>query len=347
MTFKAHLNLKVILLIIISTLSTSIGIARVQNDSTKTNIIESNKSSEFINQREGFPEINIQNNLPENSTDYISAIIPLLTLVLGFILNKWYDSFMKKKHEIEEGTQWIENFIQLREPLQKQTNSLSEYIPLNDENHFEISDPSFQVRLECQVFSTLDEKSLVTFLSNDKNKLTCKDSIICAGKLIDVVKIIKSNADFYKDTIKQMKVEVSNNITLFNPIFSEFKMKVAEYWDYANAEYEENSSELIEAGKMSNLMKRHVLPHIDSGEFNLFDLADQFIKPFFDATFIDRENEKIKEINKLLHNCDMYLKAIKMEKKYFRIKLEKILTQFNEAKSSIDEILENPKLSER
>jgi hypothetical protein len=281
----------------------------------------------------------IQNNIPESGSDYLSAIIPILTLILGFILNKWYERWTNNKKSKEIGALWAEHFIQLQEPLKKQIEKLTEYIPINDENHFEITDPYFNIRLNCNEFSSLDEKGLIHYLNSGRNKLDYRQSIILAGQLKDIVKLIEHNSSSYKEHIKIMTNEVSSHISLVNPVLNEFKILVAEYWDNAYAEYSEEDPRMVEVKNMHHLMKEHILRHLDSGEFDLFKLTDDFIKPFFAATFVDRENPRVENINRLLNSIDMQIKAIKMEKKYFRIKLEKVLKSYREQLKSVDEML--------
>jgi hypothetical protein len=291
------------------------------------------------------PQIVIQNNIPESGTDYFSAIIPILTLILGFILNKWYERWTNNKKTKEIGTQWAEHFIQLQEPLKQQFEKLTKYILLNDENHFEITDPYFNIRLNCNEFSSLDEKGLIHYLNNGKNKLDYKQSIILAGQLKDIIKLIEHNSSSYKEQIKIMTNEVSSHISLINPILNEFKIQVAKYWDYANTEYTDEDPRMVEAKKMNNLMREHILPNLDSGEFDLFKLSDAFIKPFFASTFVDREHPRIENINSLLNSIDMHIKAIRMEKKYFRINLEKILEHYKEQLFSVSEMILKPVIS--
>lgn len=291
------------------------------------------------------PGITIQNNIPDTKTDYLYAIIPLLTLILGFVLNKWYDNYTTRKKQKETGSQWIVNFIQLSEPLKNQILSMQKYIPLNDENHFKITNPSFEISLDCDVFRTLDSNSIIPYFNKGKNKISYKEAIILAGNLKNTIKIIEQNSDEYKKQINVMKHEVSNHISLFNPIFNDFKILVNEYWNYVNEEHSENAEKIGEAKKMYDLMMTHVLPYIESGEFDLFKLGNEFIKPFFKATFLDREDQKIQEINRLLNLCDMHIKAIKMEKKYFKIRLEKVLECYQIQLERISEITSNPKIT--
>ncbi len=290
-------------------------------------------------------QIIIQNNIPENETDYLAAIIPIITLILGFILNKWYERFTSKKKLKEIGSQWVEYFIQLQEPLRTQVEKLSDYIPLNDENHFGITDPYFSMRLDCQEFSSLDEKGLIHYINSGKNKLDYRKSVILAGQLNDVVKLIEHNSKYYKDQISIMTTEVSSHISLINPLLNEFKILVVQYWDFANAEYIESDPRIVSAKQMYQLMQTHIIPHVDSGEFDLFKIGDEFVKPFFDATYVDRENSRIENINRILNSIDMHIKAIRMEKKYLRIKLEKVLKSYQEQLISVSGIILQPAIS--
>jgi hypothetical protein len=134
---------------------------------------------------------------------------------------------------------------------------------------------------------------------------------------------------------------------MINPLLNEFKILVVQYWDYANQEFTEYDPRMVEAKKIDALMRSHILPHLDSGEFDLFKLGDDFVKPFFDATFTDRENPLIENINRHLNNIDMHIKAVRMEKKYFRIKLEKVLKSYQEQLNSVSEMILKPVISSK
>lgn len=316
------------------------GVLNKSKDSLSSSVLVSD-SSQIL------PQIVIQNNIPESGPDYLSAIIPIFTLILGFVLNKWYERWTKTKKSKEIGAQWLEHFIQLKEPLKKQIEKLTEFIPLNDENHWEITDPYLNIRLNCNEFSSLDDKCLIVYLNSGKNKLDYRQSIILAGQLKDIIKLIEHNSTSYKGHFKIMSDEVSSHISMVNPVLNEFKILVAEYWDYANAEYTHEDPRILEATKMRNLMEEYILPYLDSGEFDLFKLSNDFIKPFFATTFVDRDNPRIENINRLLNSIDMHIKAIKMEKKYFRIKLEKVLKSYQEQLKAVDGMLLKAAISDK
>lgn len=313
----------------------------------KANIAKSQKTIKKAAPEILIPQITIENNIPEAQTDYLSAIISIVSLVLGFILNKWYDNYMNKKKLKEIGTQWAEHFIQLKEPLEKQIEKLTEYIPLNDENHFEITDPFFNIRLDCKEFSGLDDKGLIYHLNSGKNKLSYKESVAFAGQIKDVIKLIERNSIYYKDQITIMTTEVSNHISMINPLLNEFKILVVQYWDYANTEFTGIDFRMDEAIKMQELMQTHILPLIDSGEFDLFKIGDEFVRPFMEACYIDRENPIMENILRLLNSIDMHIKAIRMEKKYYRIKLEKVLKNYKEQLNSVSEMILKPVISSK
>jgi hypothetical protein len=345
--------MKVILSLILVLLSFSVVHADTSTAVLKTPVKTVNKTikvkktekSTKADSKNSVPQITIQNNIPEVQTDYLSAVISIVSLVLGFVLNKWYDSYTSKKKLKEIGTQWAEHFIQLKEPLEKQIEKLTEYIPLNDENHFEITDPYFNLRLDCKEFSALDDKGLIHHLNIGKNKLDYKGSVVMAGQIKDVIKLIESNSSYYKDQITIMTNEVSSHISMINPVLNEFKILVVQYWDFANSEFEENDFRLDDANRMNALMQTYILPHLDSGEFDLFKLGDEFVKPFFEATYTDRENPMMENINRHLNTIDMHIKAIRMEKKYFRIKLEKVLKSYQEQLKAVSEMIQKPVIS--
>lgn len=288
--------------------------------------------------------INVNNNIPEATTDYLTTWMPIITLILGLFITKLYDIVIKRSKTKKEAQEWIENYIQLKDSLVTQIIEMKDYIPRNDENRFEIDDPSLEINLMCDSFTNLNNKSLVPYLMQGKDKLLKREAISLAGKMKGLLAILENTSLNYKLNYSELRSETSTRIALFNEDFNSFRMKCAEYSNYAIETYTGGTQEMIAHNKMFELIKTQITPFIDNGELDLFKVGNNFVKPFFEQTYIDRNNPMMKEITQLLNRCDLHIKALKMEKKYFRIRLEKNLKSYEKSLTQLNSDLTNKKL---
>lgn len=75
-------------------------------------------------------------------------------------------------------------------------------------------------------------------------------------------------------------------------------------------------------------MLSEIEPYLDNGKYNLFEF-EKLLSIHFQNAHVDRSNPTMAEAIVFLNHCSTNIKAIKMEKRYFRIKLEKGLKYIN------------------
>lgn len=164
--------MRLILLITIVFISASSCAQDLFEGESNKDSLKKTEVSPIIAQSPNGKRVIINNNIPEGGVDLVTPIVSILSIIIGFVLNKWYDNYIDDKRIENEGNLWVENLIQLREPLERQIKILEEFIPLNDENTFEFQDLQFVVALECDEFKALDGRTLVPFL---KQKLRVRN----------------------------------------------------------------------------------------------------------------------------------------------------------------------------
>jgi len=279
--------------------------------------------------------LNVNNNLPQEKSDYFNTFMPILTLFLGFILTKGYDFAVSKFKMKSSAKQWLENFIQLKTPLDQQIIDIKEYLPQFDGTNFELKDPKFSLFLNCEVLKSLDNKVLVPYFSKGFGKMPYKEAVVLTGELKNLVNIIEHDSSNYVQSYKNMQSEISTHITLFNEVFNLFRVKWMEYGTFVEINYKKGSAEFLEFVKMGQLMTEYIHPHVDDGEFDLFLLGREYVKPFFEATYTDKSNPILNDVIIYLNKCDQHIKAIKMEQKYLKIRLEKIQKSYIDTQLSM------------
>lgn len=199
----------------------------------------------------------------------------------------------------------------------------------------------FVVALECDEFKALDGRTLVPFLKQKVKGTEQKEAIILAGQIKSIIKIIESNSIGVKEVYSSLKISINPFMSEFQKSFNDFRLSVGKYLDFAFNTYTTGTAQHVAAENIKKLMLSEIEPYLDNGKYNLFEFEKTFIDPFFKNAHVDRSNPTMAEAIVFLNHCSTNIKAIKMEKRYFRIKLEKRLKIYKSNLDVLDGVLNN------
>ena len=133
--------------------------------SKKSNLVL--KDSLIINKKE---PIVIKLESSQNS-DNFKYIFPIITLLLGISLNKFFEHRNKRRNTKKTGKRWLAELRILNEPLEKHIIDIDKYLEVQNKGFFAIHSPTVFTTLDCEVFNSLDKTELVEYLEYfKKNK---------------------------------------------------------------------------------------------------------------------------------------------------------------------------------
>ena len=280
------------------------------------------------------PNIEITNVLPKSSENILDKLIPLISLLIGFFLGKLYEAYEKRKSMVRKGKEWIENFIQLEDSLVTQVDNISTFLSKNPQNQFKISDPNFEISLNCSVFDALDENSLVPYLEK-KRKMKYKEAVKTAGKLKNTVAILKNNSSEYKQVFSDLQVGSGLAHEGFKKSFNAYRKHEANYiLELSNLPNPTEVQQKV-AQKVMELSSEHVKPHSDSFTLDPFKLSEEFMRPYFSNAVHDIDNPNLSKATDSLSEADQFIQDLIAERRAMRSKVGKFQKSYERCLKSV------------
>jgi hypothetical protein len=274
-----------------------------------------------------------------NKRDYVNLIFPILTLILGFFLNRGYDNFTEKRKIKKGGERWIAELQGLEEPILSQKKSIEEFIARHTVDKFETPHLEVHQLLNCEVFKSLDKTDLLKYIKTQEKNYS---EVI---KLSNSVHGFLSSLNFvYNDITKRFNEYLENaskHVELFNEHLQQMNRSFAMYGVAIEKDTGKRAEDNPVFSQMNGLFKKHITPFIDTGDIELFSLQKEFIVNLGIILSKYRADENIQEISIHLSNCNMEIRAIRMEKRYLSENFGNIIEYLVKSKNNLEKLVNN------
>jgi len=336
--------------ILIVSLILLISIQKVNADSITSDSLIQKKETVLLLDN-GFKDSNIKHNLDtltvkvadkvelkSGERDYINLLFPILTLILGFFLNRGYDYFSNKKKIKKDGQRWITELRCLEQPLQDQKLSIEEFLKEQAIDKLDTPELIIHDILDCEIFKSLDKTNLLKYLEA-KNKDFNK-----AIELSNGVHGFISSLQYISKTIKSRFNEnienTSKHFDLFNEYLQQLMQSFAQYGVKIEQATGKDPIQDATYKQIWDLFEKFIMPHLNDGNIEIFSLQKDFIIPLGEIISINRLNDDLREMAVISSNCNMEIKAIRMEKRYLTENYTKIISHLDKSKQNLDKLIE-------
>ena len=269
--------------------------------------------------------------------EYITIILPILTLLIGFFLNRGYDSFSKRKTIEKEGNRWIGELRCLDNPLENQISSIEEFLKSHNEDKFKTPELKIEDLLNCEIFKSLDKSNFLKYLQT-KNKDFSK-AVLLSNRTHGSISALTF---VYTNLIKHFNNyvdETSKHVGIFNEHLSSLMKSFAEYSVVIEKRTGKSPQNDTIYNQIWDLFSKHVFPHLEDGEIELFNFQKQFISPLAEIVSTNRLNDDLKDIAEYSSKCNREIKAIKMEKRYLKENFTNTIEFLKKSKEKLDELI--------
>lgn len=269
--------------------------------------------------------------------DYINLLFPILTLILGFILNRGYDYFSQKNRIKKDGQRWITELRCLDQPLKEQKQSIKKFLKEQAIDKFDTPELIIHDILDCEIFKSLDKTNLLKYL-DAKNKDFDK-----AVELSNSIHGFISSLQYISKTIKSRFNEnienSSKHIDLFNVYLQQLMLNFAQFG--VKIEQETGIDPIHDPiyKQIWDLFEKFIIPHSNDGNIEIFSFQKNFIIPLGNLISQNRLNNDLREMSVISSNCNMEIKAIRMEKRYLTENYTKIISYLDKSKQNLDELI--------
>lgn len=288
--------------------------------------------------------------------DYSKYIISIISLLIGFFLNRVYDWWNNNRRMKRSGERWVVEIRSIKVPIKTQIDSLNDFKDKLDLQDFVAFNIVAQTAINGDIYKSLDKNELIKYIELNNGKPWYKKPFIRSknDKSIEfnnVVRIsnrthgyiailshqsnmINERYNAFLTGTSKHTTEFTKNLQLFITEFRKFNLSI-------ETEGKDIGVEPITA-PIVHLYMQYITPHLKDGKYNPFLLRDDFFTPVVDHLGVHRLDSRTIPLISAAICCLDNIAGIQMERIYMIENINTIVTTYKELadglESMIDEI---------
>jgi len=333
------------------TISSSLKADTIQNDSSLVKTKSTEKTDTNLNfENESNPErvkdtlivsvAELSQSYP-NEKDNFKYIFPIITLILGIILNRGYDYTLNRIKIRKDGERWIAELTCLEKPIQNQNSSINDFLEIHVVDKFQNNNLAIHNILNCEIFKSLDKSNLLKYLKRKKNNFS--QAIDLSNNIHGVISAISYVFNNMTEKFNEYIKSTTTHFDEFNRNLQALAKSFAEYGVQIEKRTGKDPIEEEPYKQIISLYSEYILPHFNDGKIEIFGLQNDFFLPLVEILAQNRLNEELNDIRLYTANCNNEIKAIKMEKRYLQENLNDTVSLFEKSKDSLIDLIEKLK----
>lgn len=275
------------------------------------------------------------------ASNNFTYIFPIITLVLGILLNRGWDYYNARSKSDKIGKRWIAELRFLETPISQQIDALDTYVQNQTEATFEIQSIAIYSSLDGSIFKTLDKSELLRYLELKKNCYA--EAVKVSNSTHGYINILTHTYEALKDKFEDYLNATSNITTSFSKNLSALRIA---YADYGVAIEKKNPGKdpikiNPDFAHLTNLMSIHILPKMQTGDYNPFEMDQNFFAPFLKILSNIRLDDDSRTLTTFTSACLTDIAGLRMERQYLRINFTTISDRYKESLSELDNVVAN------
>jgi len=264
----------------------------------------------------------------KSNFDFLIYLLPILTLLLGIGIKELMDKWSDNKKIEKSGKRWIAELRSLEEPINKQIESLKTFIKEHEKEDFKSPNLSIYSSLDGEVFKSLDKNDLIKYIALKNRKLEFKDVVKISNKTNGYISVIFYLNETLKIKFTDFLDGTSKHIDSFTHNLQSLIMAFVDYGLLIEKEIEEDPKNDPRYRPILDLFSEHIMPKMQTGEFNPFELIKLFFIPLVQELSHLRLDERTRTLSVLVSSCFNDIKGIRMENKYISENISNITERY-------------------
>lgn len=298
----------------------------------------------------------------KESANTLGKLLPLIStltgLILGFMLNRFYERYTNRKKIQKSGKRWNIELKTLEEPIKQQIKSIEEFKLSVAKREWSYDPLELMTTINSERFASLDKNDFMDYL--DYNcKFPWYQRLFTSEAKIDEqynkAAKISNHIHGFIDVLSHNFQHLNNNWDEFQDGISEITKKLSQDMDTLNIQI--NSLKYLIANDTQNLYssaeyKRffdlyfRFISHLNQNpKYNMHKIREDFLAPAM------TELGKLSKDNRILQTASaisiLYtdLRAINSEKDYILDNMTELISRYNKSLEALAKIIE--KLDEK
>lgn len=272
--------------------------------------------------------------------DYFKYIFPILTLLLGIVINKAIEYFTDRKKTRKNGERWVAETRALENPMKNQVAALRELLVKEKPDVFEIAGLQMITSLDCEIFKTLDKSDLLKFIERKKKNsfhkaIELSNSLhgfisITAGLNSSLEKKYEEYLSGYSEQIKAL----NGKLLLLGQVLGKW---------HVNLEQSLNGDPMNtpKYATIFNLYANEVLIHAGGNRLNPFTIRNTFFIPVIPLLAALRHDPIALELSNIVADCLHVITGLSKEKKYLTENVDTIMNRYQKQIEELKDIIQD------
>lgn len=276
--------------------------------------------------------------------DYSRYIISLVSLLVGFFLNKIFEWFGDRKKIRKSGERWIVELRSLEEPIEAQIQALEKF---TKEVGKDGAVPNLNIfsAINGDVFKSLDKNDLIKYIEqknsksififplfrNKQQKLDdFKKTVKISNKTHGLIAGIIHNYEMVQDRFNSFLTGRSQHTTSLSKHLQAFMRTFAHY----GVELEKLPGVDLKTDPrykpIADLFMKEIIPYLEDGKFIPNRLRDNFFIPVIGILSTFRLDPLVNELGAAVSECLSDIGGIGMEEVYVNENVETLIERYKE-----------------
>lgn len=271
--------------------------------------------------------------------DFLGYLLPILTLLLGIWIKEYLDKENESKKIKKSGERWIAELRSLEEPLKKQIQTLKEFKEEHEKEEFNIPTIKFYSALNGEVFKSLDKNELIQFIEINNKKSAFEDIVLISNQTHGFTSILIHLHDSLKEKFNKFLNETSKYVDALNSSLQSFGVAFADYGVELEMELKADPSGDKRYKPLADLYSDYIIPHLEDGKFNPYELKQEFFLPTLKILSQNRFDPRIKPMLIAVNAALNAIKGIEMEKHYMTKIINKMIGYYEKQLEDLEVVV--------
>jgi hypothetical protein len=280
-------------------------------------------------------EIYFSNNSKSSS---FKDILPILTLLLGIVINKMLDRISECKKIKRNGERWGAEIRSLTTPIEKQCESLEKLIIEINKDEFKIPTMTINPALNCEIFNSFDKVDLIRYFEKFRN-VNFEGAVAISNNIHSTNTILAGLYIAMKEKYNDYLEAVSEHTTSLSRNLQELMASFGNYGVDLEIEIGQDPINDARYSNIYSLFSKFIIPKLGRGDFDIYALEKDFYIPLSDELSKLRTDRRTKEMVDNVFKCFNDIKGIKMERGYIAENIKTIIERYKELSPDIKEII--------
>jgi len=317
------------------------GISIIYADTINANKIDHKKDNHNLNetQKSDTTKVYILNEEKSKNvnTEIINLLLPVFTLILGFLLNVFFNLFSERKKIMKEGVRWINELFYLKEPLKNQKQSIKDFLDQFRNEGLIIPNLYINENLNCEIFKSLDKSNFLKYL--EKNNKNYQDVIKFSNEVHAFLSTLNYILNEIKSSFLDFRKSTTRSLELYNNNIQILILCLKDYGKFIEMKTGKKPIENAEFKSIFELFDNVVFSAKNNNPNDFSFFVKNFLNPLTEKILQNKENYNFKEFDIAILNCNNAILNIQTDKNNFEITLHNIIGLIEHSEKFLDHIL--------